>query len=423
LGVYLDGTDVSDVAIEGSVTRRLNRPSLASIKIPMDEAIGGAGSRLKVYIDGPLMFHGFVLDCETDSGEDDGYTVYNAVDPMELWQWRPARDNDGDFSNPTFIADFITGPEIMEEILINSESAGTGPPVDAEGTLFLDLGTFETGGQDLTGAPTDWPMSIAQIASLLISSGSLDLVITPTDPGGGIMGTVDGYNGDYGTDLSGSVVFSYGTGALNVRRMRWNEDMSNVCNKLFYFGGPRVKSVQDPEGLQHWCWNIQGDDGDLYGNINNKFGALSGGPFADPGPGGALTTSASYIAPGLLGVLREASQAAYGVRMDIKIYDAASDICLGKGGVDIERWLYRRLWQAEHWIRCTPRELIHVTPIRGTEIGTFDIGDLVGVEAGSQVRGGFSGAQRVYGYTISWDEDGPFELSELQTSPNNDGFV
>jgi hypothetical protein len=80
-------------------------------------------------------------------------------------------------------------------------------------------------------------MTIAQIASLLISSGELDIVITPTEPGGGIMGTVDCYNGDYWTDLSGSVIFSYGMGDLNIRRLRWNEDMSNLCNKLWYYGG------------------------------------------------------------------------------------------------------------------------------------------------------------------------------------------
>lgn len=108
--------------------------------------------------------------------------------------------------------------------------------------------------------------------------------------------------------------------------------------------------------------------------------------------------------------------------MDIKIWDAVSDLCLGKGSVDPGRNLYRRLWQIEQWIRAQPRELIHITPTRGYGIGLFDIGDLVSVEAGSQVRGGFSGAQRVYGYTISWDEDGPFALSELQTSPNNEGI-
>jgi hypothetical protein len=84
------------------------------------------------------------------------------------------------------------------------------------------------------------------------------------------------------------------------------------------------------------------------------------------------------------------------------------------------RDLYRNRWETESWIRQQPRELIHITPTRETEIGTFDIGDLVGVEAVAAVRGGFSGAQRVYEYTVSWDNDGVRALSELQTSPTAD---
>jgi hypothetical protein len=66
---------------------------------------------------------------------------------------------------------------------------------------------------------------------------------------------------------------------------------------------------------------------------------------------------------------------------------------------------------------------VHITPTRETEIGTFDIGDLIWVEASTAVRGGFSGAQRIYEYTISWEaESSTLELSELQTSVNNEGF-
>jgi hypothetical protein len=213
------------------------------------------------------------------------------------------------------------------------------------------------------------------------------------------MGTVDGHDGDYGTDLSGSVVFQYGTGALNVRRLRWNEDMSNMTNKLWYYLGPRVGTPSDPAGDQHWR-----------GGVNGSTLTLT------YPPGGALSPPASAT-DNQLGVLRYTSQQTYGVRMDVRIYDARGD------EATIGQELYNRLWQAECWFRATPRELIHVTPIAGTEIGTFDIGDLVGVEAASSVRGGFSGAQRVYEYTISWDEDGPFALSELQTSPNNEGFA
>lgn len=409
--VLLDDIDVSGVAIRGSATRRLNRPSQATITIPMDSAIGGPGSKLKIYFDSVLFHHGTVLDCETDAGEDIGYTVYNSTDPMELWQWRPARDPDGDFSKPDFIETFVTGPQIIEAILQDTEGDSTAqgnpaltPPTTAEGPTFLTFGTFEAGGVSLTGAPVDWPMTIAQVASLLISTGELDIVITPDDPGGGIMGTVDCYNGDYGTDLSGSVTFSYGMGALNVRRMRWNEDMTQLCNKLWYYGGPRIQTAADPEGDQHWCWNITGDDPGL----------------AYP-PGGALSPPASAT-NNQLGVNRVTSQSTYGVRMDIKIYDALGDLCLGPGATDPGRELYRRLWQIESWIRLDPRDLIHITPIRGYGVGLFDIGDLISVEAGSQIRGGFSGVQRVYEYTVSWDEDGPCELSELQTSPNGEGI-
>lgn len=390
--VVLDGTDVTNIVVAGSSTRRLNRISQAQIRIPMDRAIGGPGSILKIYFGSTLHHHGRVLLCETDSGEDDGYTVYNSSDPMELWQWRPARDPDGDFSKPTFIEDNITGPAIMEAILTASENPALIPGA-AEGPLFLDLGFFESGGVSLTGAPVDWPMTIAQIASLLVSTGELDIVITPTDPGGGIMGRVDCYNGDYGTDRTSTLKFQYGMGALNVRRIRWNEDMTSMCNKLWYYGGPRIKTPRDPAGDQHWCWNITADDPGL----------------ADP----PQTTIEAD---------RATSQTTYGVRMDIKIWDALGDLCLGPGLVDPGRELYRRLWQIESWIRQQPRELIHITPIRGFAIDAFDIGDLVTVEAGSQIRGGFSGAQRIYEYTISWDVDGVCELSEFQTSPTGEGI-
>ena len=61
-----------------------------------------------------------------------------------------------------------------------------------------------------------------------------------------------------------------------------------------------------------------------------------------------------------------------------------------------------------------------VTPTRETEIMTFDIGDIVGVSAVAAVKGGFSGAQRVYEYTIAWEDDGVLFLQELQTSDTAD---
>lgn len=396
LEVEIDGVDFSGCALSGSVTPRLNRPAQAQVKIPMDCAAGcgGPGGRLKITMNSDLKFHGMIMDWELDGGEDMGYITMNAMDPMELWAHRPARDgpdssDPGDFSNPVMFEEFPTGPQLIEQMLLQSEDDSD--PQFGEGPLFLTLGTFEAGGSDLSGAPVDWPMTIAEVVNLLVSTGEVDVVITPTDPGAGVMGTVDVYNGDFGTDLSGSVIFEYGTGAKNVRAVRWNRDMSNISNKVWYFGGPRIETAEDPGGNQHWCFNVQGDDSGLPG-----FPASS--PYID------------------VIDCRDDSRTTYGVRMDVQIFDAAGDLCPGPLGPNPSRELFRWLWIAESWARCNPRDLIHITPTRGTAINAFDIGDLVGVNIGSGICGGATGAQRVYQYTISWGPDGPFELSELQTS-------
>ena len=395
--VHIDGTDVSNVCVAGQSTRRLNRPSTAQVRIPAQESIGGVGSLLRISFDGgsTLHHHGRVLLCETEMDENTGYTVYNSTDPMELWNWRPVRDADGDMSKPEVVEVFgpSGGPAVMEEILTNSNNGALIPSL-SEGPLFLTLGTFETGCCDLSGAPVDWPMTIAELTSLLVSTGCLDVIITPTNPGGGIMGTVDCYCGDYGTDLSASVDFDYGQGNFNVRHLRWNQDMTNMCNKLWYFAGPRIQTPADPAGDQHWCFNVQGSD-----------------TFPDPIPNGESV--ATLLAN------RTTSQSTYGVRMEIQIFDATDDDCVPGWGT-FGRELYRNRWTTESWIRQSPRDLIHITPTRETAIGSFDIGDLVGVSASSAVRGGFSGAQRVYEYSIGWEDDGVLFISELQTSPTAD---
>ena len=45
------------------------------------------------------------------------------------------------------------------------------------------------------------------------------------------------------------------------------------------------------------------------------------------------------------------------------------------------------------------------------------------MSAVSDVRGGFSGVQRVYAYTISWDEDSVLTLGEIQTSSDAEGII
>ena len=412
--VFLDEVDVSDLALEGSTTRRLNRPAQATIKCPMQELASrfgtmypDAGSYLKVYYANdvsstPVLFHhGRVMTRELTADQNNGYVVFNSQDPMELWQWRPVRDLDGDFSDPEIIAFNQFAPQILHAALSNSINAGGGPPTDAEGPIRLDINSVAGGVIDMTGAPTDWPMTIMELFSLLVSTGELDAVVTPIEfDASDNYGQLDIYNGNYGTDRTGSVVFSYGMGDFNVQALRWNRDMTNMVNKLWYFLGPRCDQ-------QHWRANVTGDDPGL----TYPPGGKSVGP-CDTG-----TSTNNQI-----GVETCFSRTHFDVRMLIKIWDAVGDDTDCTEAAVIGHELYRRLWQCEQWLSAQTLELVHITPTRDTGIWDFDIGDLVTVEAVSDVLGGFAGAQRVYEYTISWDQDSVPAIGELQVSSDNEGF-
>lgn len=423
--VTIDGVDVTHVCVAGGWTPRLNRPAQATVTIPMDAAIGDCGSLLKISVtdnvDTNIVFHGRILNTETDTDKDGGTTKYNAQDGMELWQWRPLRADDGDFTKPIgsgevdgsdLIATYVNAPAIMYAALTNSISAGDGPPADAEGPLGIDLGAYAVGGASMAGAPVDFPIPIADFFALLVSTGQLDGVISYSDPGGGITGTVNFYNGDYGTDRTADVLFQYGTGLRSASAVRWNRDMTNVVNKYWIYGGPQIATAADPAGEQHWCFNVTGDDPFLHYTTD-----------AEPGPGGKSVNpdNTQYIAlNNPLGDRIYASRQTYDVRMRVDIFDAYDDDCIPGFGT-VGRELYRRQWQAYSWISAQPKEIVHVTPVSGIYIGCFDIGDLVWVEATSEVRGGFAGAQRVQQYTVSWaGTPSVLELSEIQTSSDGE---
>lgn len=434
--VTVDGVDVTSAALSGSWTPRLNRPAQATITTWMEDNVGDCGSLLKIEItDGvnsDIVFHGRILNVETDTDKDGGKTVYNAQDAMELWQWRPVRASDGDFSKPSgpdvtgpdIINDNVTGAKILEAMLLNTVSNdgphGGLPPQDAEGPIGLTMGNFAEGGTPLYGAPADWPMTIAELWSLLVSTGTVDAVITYTDPGGGVTGTIDAYNGAFGTNRSatgdGSVTFSYGMGDRNVTSVRWNRDMTNMVNKYWLYGGPRRLTVNDPAGDQHWCFNIQGFDPDLPYPPGGQAVTETNDPFIFPPSEEAYSNADDPLGWKIL-----QSRLNYDVRMKIDIFDATDTEC---GSTDslLLRYLYRKQWQVFSWFSADPREIIHILPLRDIYIGCFGIGDLVQVEASGLVRGGFSGAQRVYEYTVSWDSpDSALTLSEIQTSADMEG--
>ncbi len=368
----LDGVDITSITLEGSVTQRLNRPAIATVKVPSDLTSGNDRSRLKVYVDGQLDFHGTVEHIEDDGDEDTMYTVFTAADPTIIFEARYARDADGDYSKPSFIQDFVTGPPIVEAIVQNS--------IDQVGEMGIVLGTFATGGADLRGTPTNWPMTIADVISLLTDTGELDVVCRPIEAGGN-MGELSAYNGNYGVDRTGSVVFEYRTGSCNVRACRRTVDKRDLRNRIRFLLGPRVGTAADPAGDQHWRASID---------------RTSTGLLPDP-PQSTIEAA------------RAQSELDYYVREQIREYDA-----LGSNNPETVAAvfnLYLRLWQLSAWLQLKPRTEVHLTPQRGIA-PAFGPGDLISVAAGPGFRGGFSGVQRVMERTYRWDENGVIELGE-----------
>ena len=399
--VFVDRVDVTSCVLSGSVTRKLNRPWQATWRMPIDCSVQGPDSWVHIFISGILWFSGRIKQISDECDEDFCYTEYTALDASEILAWRPVRDDTCDFSDPQLIADYVTGPQILADAFDNSENCDAGnvdPDNDREGPLFFTVTSVAGGGVDLTGAPVDWPMTIAELMTMFTDTGEVDAVFTPIDDTSNLAECAL-YNGDYGTDRTASVKFEYATGNNNCKIIRQVQDSANICNKLWYFLGPKVATALDPQSVQHWQANVTGDDGAL----------------ADP-PQTAILAD------------RATSRALSGVRMEVKIFDSIGNEAL------ISHELYRRLWQEEQWLRERPRTLVHVTPVNlsdadllpagvtPVQLGDFDIGDLVTVSVGTTVRGGFTGAQRIYEYTVAWDEDGVFEISELLTSADQEGI-
>jgi hypothetical protein len=426
-----DGTSLGDIytyAFDKQGRRRLSRPSSCTFRIP--SSIAGetqddgrplicAGYRqIEFNLDSMGLFHhGLCWIVEDEGDEDIAYTRVTSYDPMRVWPYRPARDGVaspghtvGDFSDPQFIVRNQTGPQIMEEILLASENPAEIPD-DAEGQLFLDLAasTYATGGADLRGAPTDFPMSIAEVATLLTNSGELDIYIEPVVGGIGAegfqnMGIVHCYNGDFGTDRTSSVHFDYGieADADNISRFRRSEDMSSIATKLWYFLGQRMDQ-------QHWRANVTADHPDLITAAFNP-------------PGGRV-----YPVVGPLGNLIWTSRSEIGVFMLINVYD-------NFGSEDSAYPLFVRQWQVESLLRAKPREMLYITPVRKSQFttvpagmdiflpGDFDVGDLVTVNMGQKSRMTESGGMRIYGYTVDVDDDDVETLGEFETSPDQDSI-
>lgn len=421
--------DISDIALEKSLTKGLNDPSVFVVECPAGHELLTTiaddgypnlrrGNR-KLYVeedgvDGPI-FHGRIFLVERDGDGTENLVTITAKDPLaelgydsEDQAGRPVRDQTGNFIDPSFSpndslsntpASAISGPDLIQQALKNSQGTddesgdhpGEGPlPIDIANGLFdLDVPS----AIDLSCVDSmDWPVLLGDFIAQLVETNVVDVFLKPIPPNTGtdIHGNTDPYimvqlsaMSSWGNDLSDIVHFDYFTGSLNAKACRHVEDFSTINNKKYMYLGPRGQD------LEHWAGNITPG---------------SPGTAVDPTDSRAL-----YGGPG------DTVDETPGQFMSIDVQDSV-------GTENSSRPLYVALWNGEMGDRVEPRDLLYITPADGDAVGLFDalrdfdIGDLIGINVGAALGISLADVQRVHGFTKTWTRENVAQVSELLTS-------
>lgn len=397
--VEVDGTDITAITQSIRWRPKLSRPASCVVRFPSNLFSAQTGISQLRLTNGSLLFSGPVWYQQLEGAEDAAYTELTCYDHMIYLTKRLCKTPEAwpDFNFPEFnpptepgpcnladptkvITDFITATEIVAEFIQAT--------IDCDGSMPLSVNSPATGGPDMTGFPTNWPMSIADFINTAIGTGYLDVVLTP----GYSSSSLDFYNGDYGTDRTGSVVFQYATGAFNARRANSTSDMEEVINALWYLLGPKTPWYTGD--IQHWRGSITPSgphDIETWDHPTHPW---------HPWPGALISRWMS-------------SRSNYGYMQQIDIHDSKED------ENDI-RFLFELMYAREAYLRAVPRSFISMGPDRTTSAPPFGVGDLITTTAGSVLGGGTTGAQRVYEFEMTIDADGIGEFTDIVASADQE---
>lgn len=391
--VDIDGTDITSICQTITWNPKLNRPASCVVRYPGHLFMIGTGTQeMHLYENGVLRFSGPVWYLQPDGSPNDTYTEATAYDHLIYLTKRlckkPSSHPNGNFISPgSVIIDNVTGPAIMNAFLANTVSVDDAAH-PSQIPFPLSVSSVAGGGVDLRSVPTEFPMTLEQMRSLLCSTGQLNLLVNP-----GIgSSTVDLTNGGFVNDLTGSVSIQYQTGAHNSQVASFTEDMEDWTTALWYLIGPRGPRFGRREWIpkDHWAGSI------------TRTAANAGGDGQEPGglPGQAW--------PQLLTNRIDNARSIYGYSQDVRIFDDNED-------EEFARPMFEEEWANEAWIRAVPMTLADIKPQRGTA-PTFSVGDLITVQAGPRLDKGFSGAQVVFEFTVQVDTEGVPEVTGLVTS-------
>jgi hypothetical protein len=393
--VDIDGNDITSICQEIRWRPRLNLPSSCVVRYPAHLFAGAdVGSGELHLTNGGLLFSGPVWFTQVDGDDKSTYMELTAYDHMiylvkhlckTSLGYSPAPSPNPDhepgpcnLADPTrVILDYITAPAIIGEFI---NAANDCDP----GDFPLTVGSVAGGGTDMTGVPADWPMTIATMVDMLLSTGRLNILVSPGYGSSSVALT----NGGFVNDLTGSVSIEYQTGSYNAIGAARTRDMEEVTNALWYLLGPKRPKYDGD--ISHWAGSITptapnaGPDGD---------GGLPGPPW-----------------PASLVARWTASRAIYGYMQDIQIHDTREDEQL------TARPLFEEMYANEALIRAVPRTIATPRPNRFTSLPSFRPGDLITVNAGTRLAGGFTGGELVYEYEIMVNADGVGEFTDIVTS-------
>lgn len=356
---------------------------------------------LRVVRNSTLVFNGLLVRVDVTGDANQTSILATFQDPMVWWPSRPVRMSDGSFftvdsgvpGEAIVFESPVSGGSILQQVLQNSVSNG-GDPGDMEGSLGLELedGTVDTiadGAPDLAVTFSNWPLTIAELAGALIQTGALDVYITPVDETAGyaddIMGVFNAVT-QRGSDRTADVTFAYATGAKNAAAARYSADLAALCNKLWYYLGPK-----NEKNAAQWAGNLT--------------------PPADSAAFDDLD-----LDDATLEAARQDSLDRYGTWMDVQVFD-------DNANENSLRYLYGTRWQTETLLRLGPRRLLHLTPSTKPVYYPFDdynIGDLISVATGAAFGVEIAAAQRIYGFDLAVDDNGVERVSELIVSADQE---
>lgn len=364
--VLLGGVDITEHCQQIIHEPELNLRSYAEVLVPSELVSFSEGADFLELAGG--VHKGRAYMGEDNGQPDDKMRTIQSFSGLVWWDRMQMMDADGDYSDPSIIADNENACDIMHAALSNWNSF--------EGGSDLSPGS-SAGGVPLIGfKPVDFPWSLDRLREFLVNTGQLDVVENHG------AGTVDFHAGDFGSDLTGSVALEYGTGSFNCMAAKYTFDFTKTVSRIRYFLGP--KRPQYDGDIQHWAGDVQIDDPGL-----DLFDAAKQ----------ATIDGLSASVEGMLGLLRR-----------IEIHDS-------NGDENALRDLYYAIWQSDALVHMRPRRLLNVTPEPGIA-PSFVCGDIISVAA--QLGEAHSGAGRVYSYRCEQDTEGNVELVRVTTSADQE---